>query len=915
MRPSAPHEPISSHSRTLHKYSRSPNFSNVVDKYDHPKCKLNLDLKLIESKDTALAIYNPDSISRSSLNSIASLDLDRRRPEFCTRSLPRRKANYDSAACMYRTRSHSGFINSYIKDPEPIHFHVPKYHSCGAVNKLGCEIPKINARYKQFGSLYYSIDNIHQDCDEKEHNKKTTNEVKIKEIEIQNTCCDEEFVESQEFNEDNYIGDLGTSFSSDNETVIETNQMKCQDDGDGNYKLNNDDVYRAECVVVEIDSDDKNSISFESVEGEYHSFNEDMFEQVVYESPVKDLVDKDIRDYSVPIVVYCEDYNKNKSPRKSPVKKMETVKQNILEPILEESKSSYGESSNDSNKIECKNESTSSVRGQIEQVNSENETVDDDISTSAHIKTFYHNTINNCTLPDTDCNKESRLSCETSSMSGTAIASFDSTAEFEKFEVISEVLAIILTKINYELTVINSKFNDVKTINIEEINLPIEEETFSITEIINDIEVGVMFNDTPSVEISDSYVNDSEKIVESIVYYIFDYALCICTQKHKIEKKPKSVVTIVDVEDIIHTTCPEWINFNNGNYVSKEVHLTPTKEQLAMVDRSDSMNEYFSDKSSDVNEDSQEFLTAANSPEQYVSNEFILKDYIDEDSETVLKFLKNCIDNKKCNDSREHYTDTFVADVISDILERSLLEMTDSLQRSDEINVSLNETFVLKENEIMNEAFIDVDCNRSSLPSDSNALDLCEESPIKANSSLEDSSLYERDESIFSSPFVKRSQVLSMSQKVHTGGIKYWLSFDDNLVTGTNRRKFFKKVEENQMPSFVLVDLKEDSYEKELIGLENNDIRRPTVLLDEYGLNSNPNPNGHFSPSFNSFDSEDEGCKEKLIYDSREVNGRRLASSWPPFEDSLFYKIITNFKMSESLDLSDLSYTRFENCL
>lgn len=310
--------------------------------------------------------------SLSSLCSIPSLEWDGRCKSdyvFRTRSLPRQRVPNSNK--LYRTQSHSGFINSYIKDPQPFHYHLPKCKSCGATNSsYAWEVVK-DEKKRKLSSIYFSVDNIPQKCLE-ECGKVVKIEEKIVPV-FKTPKIDTEFVESQEFNEDNYLADV-TSFSSENQTVIEQPHFDTALDlsndvsntqfdtvhqntpesspksGEceiqtGNFTDNEvfevnisaNDIFRAECVVI---TNEENNTSGE---GEYHSFSDD-YEDVMYDSPVKELVEKDIRDYSIPIGFYCEDYIRKegvRSPRKSPAKRETKI---VLEPILEESKSSCDDS-------------------------------------------------------------------------------------------------------------------------------------------------------------------------------------------------------------------------------------------------------------------------------------------------------------------------------------------------------------------------------------------------------------------------------------------------------------------------------------------------------------------------------------------------------------------------------------------
>lgn len=258
-----------------------------------------------------------------------------------------------------------------MKDPQPFHYHLPKCKSCGATNSsYAWEVVK-DKKKRKISNIYFSIDNIPQKCfDDCEKVVKVEEKVvpvfKVPKI-------DTEFVESQEFNEDNYLADVN-SFSSENQTVIEqstfdtaldlkkdvsntqfdtvhqnTPESSPRSGGCEIQKVNEidsdvfdvknslSDIFRAECVEI---TNEGNT----SGEGEYHSFSDD-FEEGIYDSPVKELVEKDIRDYSVPIDFYCEDYLRKegvRSPRKSPAKREPKI---VLEPILEESKNSNDDSS------------------------------------------------------------------------------------------------------------------------------------------------------------------------------------------------------------------------------------------------------------------------------------------------------------------------------------------------------------------------------------------------------------------------------------------------------------------------------------------------------------------------------------------------------------------------------------------
>ncbi|KAJ2939509.1 hypothetical protein O0L34_g6337 [Tuta absoluta] len=406
-------EALSANKRSVHEYSRNANFKNTVHMFDsidseqkHPKCKVSLNAKLtldkvefrnVDPKSSNATTSNLDvtyklgkksvavnaldlyqagrASSQSSLCSIPSIEWDGRcRSEYAlrTRSLPRKLKNTSST--LHRTQSHSGFVN-FNKDPEPTHYHLPRCNSCGATNtSYAWEIPKEERRKKSSCSLYESVGNLHQKCLDEIANVPDIVKVKENFVPVFKVAklpdTENEFVESQEFTEDNYLGDLGnSSFSSDNKTVVEKINETVQevtltelkivevvtDEKNAANNVSTGDYNDTESAPAVYESEDINNNTMDSVEGEYHSFTEDMgFEEAVYESPVKDLFEKDIRDYSVPVDVYFKDYKKL-SPEKSQQKRLET--KSGLEPILEESKSSYDDSGNASNdKIDLKSE-------------------------------------------------------------------------------------------------------------------------------------------------------------------------------------------------------------------------------------------------------------------------------------------------------------------------------------------------------------------------------------------------------------------------------------------------------------------------------------------------------------------------------------------------------------------------------
>ncbi|CAH4034323.1 unnamed protein product [Pieris brassicae] len=830
--------PHGAHKRTLHSFPRSSNFNHIVQKYEGPKCKQNLNQKLTAA-DT-IAVYK-DNVSCSSTFSLQSLDSF---PKYHmrTRSLPRKlKTEFTP---VYRTRSHGAFVNSYINNPEPEHFHVPKCDSCGSINNTyAWEMRKIDPKYKQYGSLYYSIDNLANGVEElKMYSKpKITQTSDSDEVPTLDLKCEEEFVESQEFNEDNYFDDVTNCLS---ENHIETAEVQRAEDA------KSEGIFRAEYVTVQTQTD----FSYNTLdsEGEYHSFTEDMLEDidaVVYESPVKNLVDKDIRDYSVPINFYCEEYGKKDSPRVSPLKKKEAPK-NILEPILEESKS-YEESTSDSNKTQ--HSETDLTDPKIVPKNEE-------IDTHPFFEDFKR--------PKEPPKRESllqndaRSSCGMSTLS--TVNSFDSTAEFEKLEAVTEIIDLILGKINFVVDRNENLFaKSIQDANNEPNGL------FSITDIISDIENNVP--DHTPVDISDSFMTDSLRVAEAVLYYIFNRAIC-SSHSRKSKQITKTVITIVDVEDILLTTSREWMGIFHD--------FTFNEISDVIVD------------SRDTNKGRQQFDNKSEEVHIVLNMSHGVPLYLDNigsntsDSNEDLPFYGNDTDFPDCppdatpksEDNKNSDNNEFnlnanhnfeeSSDTICDLLEKSINTIS-------HLKEDMNETFVIQDK--MNEAFVDSQFSHSSTPQ--RVVFECHESPINA-------SRYERDDSILS-PFLKKTQVLSMSQTEHRGGIKYWVSFSDDIETEKDGRSL-KKFNDDSVPSYYVVDFEENDNGKVL---ERNDFSNET---------------------FSKYDScESEKMEGKLIYDLREK--RRMSRSWPPTDESLFYRILSNFRMSQSFELSDLNYTKFEN--
>ncbi|GBP55269.1 Protein hu-li tai shao [Eumeta japonica] len=547
--------------RTNNNYSRSPSFDNVLRFYESKeptspridtKCKLSLDFRGSETLIRASREVNNsgNTSSRSSLCSVPSIEWDAKfRPDFYfrTSSLPRSYKYGDRSHKLYRTRSHSGFINSYIGEPKPKHFHAPKSRSSSAEWTSEGKCSKID-RGPIVSSLYFSVDNIHQRCMEDSFGNKNNSFdiVKVKEtfvpvynVTIKGDSGENEFVESQEFTEDCYIDDVGANFSSDNQIVIDksngvprerisdrivivgqeianeiTNKTDkhCKNICGGVVDVTDDtslDLYKAECLMTEIENDNgKDYFVEDATLGEYLNFSGELDMEAVYENSVKELINKDIRDYSIPIKYYCDDYTNNHKPlsHRLQQKRVETIKNvNGLEPILEESKSSCTDESNSTNSLDAndKNIKTSNsnsaedtniastiehdvVNDNDDEILSKNIEHEIGLNTKESLKALglEYNTnknvggpkknsvsvqfeqyeiINNeslskksCLGPDIKtksslyCGAANRRKSDDSSTTFNSTSSFDSTSEYEHIEIVSDVISKLLDRISLE---------------------------------------------------------------------------------------------------------------------------------------------------------------------------------------------------------------------------------------------------------------------------------------------------------------------------------------------------------------------------------------------------------------------------------------------------------------------------------
>lgn len=1105
-----------------------------------PKCKVNLTPRLAHTVLTAHTAHEVgNESSRSSLYSIPSIEWDGRcKSDFGMRSksLPRYKPNK-----LFRTQSHSGFINSYMKDPEPMHYHLPRCRSCGATNVSYAFERELTKRekakkIKTHNSIYFSVDNIPQKCSEEADSDATYVKVQEKFVPVFKVEKKEtEFVESQEFNEDNYIGDIGNSFSSDNQTIIEKTDGIDQTDvlTDKSTQISKKPTVQEHIGVctadlVAADSLDDVNKTLDSIEGEYHSFT-DLEDS--YESPVKELVEKDIRDYSVPIDFYCEDFKIRDDAKKSPLK----IK-NILEPILEESKSSYGDDSNLSQN-EKKEELVEGIVGDVvntavlasqlkleiatnagHKVTTESLVVEcsrlesysvneegSDI-TANDVESFttnnlltaidvYENATSEQDMVDmvydnvfdilssgneSDTNTVKRQNSLASILSSTERNSFDSTAEFEKYEVVSEVLSAIINRIDFVDLVVNPKV--APNIEIIEQDFVTDDvtETFSIAKIIEDIEQNVCLNETVLTEVSETDISLANKVIESILYYIFDRAMFINHQKEKGSKKTvKRVVTVADFEDILFTAQPIWREAGDYNdFVPVEEEHSEERDFYAIKDffnakclenvadkNTSILRVNIECKSANKVRDSKEIETIysavvsnassseiKDSDEDHIQQEFnsqevktgnihFLVNNIENHEKTHRKeidvhqeFVPNAIEKladelisskiANCNiteefpitnDNTEHFlNETYVESsdmnnafcedfsqvedpTISSHTEDNFATLDIDLTAELKENISLEPESIIKENisnisqeefhSSANDEFKDISDRTeefASFSTQSNVTNIEEYlSPIKEFPSPNDEPAFSpkyrdisqknlaevgerhdpsrkrkhmsvkeaqsrssspnrkttkkfeltespiksgnRKMSDMDSPFMRKANVLAMSQTEHSGGVKYWLSFDEHLPVDHDKHVVVRSAKsiDDTLPSFISIDIDEniESKSNEFYEIETKQsTKRTSVLMNEYTEKEVNIP----APSASSIEydlvddpdlvqSDPNVPQKRLLYELHSRPTQRKYSSWPPFEDTLFYRIISKFRMSESFDPNDLEDPNFDS--
>ncbi|XP_068626108.1 uncharacterized protein [Battus philenor] len=910
-------ETLSCNARSKHSFPRNPNFENFVHKFEtvdikkHPKCNL---------KD-GLSSKEIGPFRRNYTESVSSLD---------------------------------------------------------SISSLEWDDPKGNFKPKSHRSLYFSVDNLHRTSSRVLNFEPKPSVVKVTKDFVPvfkvESKVNAEFVDSQEFNEDNYL-DISNSFSTENQTIVE-NKKEIKDDTKiecssivHNQEVDNTDECNNNCV----DKVEEDNISVESLEGEYHSFHDDIdLEEGVYDSPVKKLMEKDIRDYSVPMDIFYSDYRKNDKPSHQSPKKYDNKKVTTLEPILEESKSLSDESNNISsldsikntdnassatieNSDECskniKDEDTETCANnkntdknnkndisELLRINGGNDSGDNDLTKGILIPNPIHISNNEKSSFIIDgkivtASEMLRLSYGSSLTSSETGLSLDSTAEFEKLEIVSELLGILINRVHSETLcdavppladyqnslVLCETQNDNNESIITEASSNSSQtqfENFSIMQIVKEIEC---CESTDSTNSSGTTVNIADGVVEAIIYYIFDTAFYKATRRSKQVQLQKRVITVVDSEDILYTTTPQFLCIN----------VTLTEEDCPLdleIKKSYHLEENHNINVNDLVRDTGVMEEDIDKNVTKIDDNDALKNIINADlkvDDNIIDEYLECDNNEtqgSCdsNWSLKCYCNCTNLEISDTDVETTIAETT----RDNSQEVSLNETFVLTDiyEGDMNTAFVeDKDsAGRSSSPRKSNSVfDNCTESPIRnTDDSFHGSDLsvlYEKDNTLLGSPFVRQTPVLPMSLTQNRGGIKYWLSFDDSTTDYLEKplSRSVRRFEDAKMPSFVSLDV--DKKQEDRPHWRNNLIQRPGVLAKDFNLNSDSfNTASPFKSVYNTCESSIQDSsqeRQRLLYDSRanlKTKCDRLCTSWPPYEETVFYRIISKFRMSESFDPNSL---------
>lgn len=1122
----------STNSRSRHDYSRTNNFDTITKFYEfsnniditkaQPKCKVSLNRRLassnehvnVEALDMRSLGYGS---SRSSLYSVPSIDWDyRNKYEFRTRSLPRPRKYRGS---IYRTNSHSGFVNAFIKNPDPVHYHIPRSKSCGTIeSSMFMDFPKTvfncdSSRTRHHNSLSSigKSEFCKETCDGSDLGlvKAKLTEIPVFDLEKQL----DEFIHSQEFNEDSYINYI-TGYPIEKETVIDKtspsnvlsrenllniigpesklipqlkelydqvdsnlyraecaqatyNDLQPTSDNDIEMKEEQNvdvDLYRAECVyATENGVNNDETFTSDTIVGEYLNFSGEFdIEPTDFVSPVKELIKKDIRNYSVPLNYYCDDYITPKTKEKSPYKVIEQI--NPLEPIMEESKSSYGDetsSGNLSNESKLINKPEETLLSEVtNDVDLSKESFDDmgevtelmeniiqRVLLLAELKEIvskmYQNsceplqskcekepdmdtiesaiavyTIDECSVcsnnedevidalfndivnslskdldkepglvsadtPDIDvkCIEVSVQDCmvlQYRVSSSVDLTSFNSTVEFENLEAVAEILTLLFDKVQYEITskdhaaklmtgrldLIGNVLEDRENEMDESVTDCSDDNTnsnFSISTLVQYFEeknkpFGVC-SDSDLTDVSDvDKRSDACKIVESVIYYIFEEVFHFIKIKNNKDKKVKEVITVVDSEDILYTATSLW---NQSSLVDKIIDeiISESIEEILNTDLTGNTDltelqesgraHILSEKleSSLDNELNKCIIVKSIDFLSPPKNFKVVSDEIQCDDERQSSDLEIATDNKQdCLDSLSDEKENAMDTPIQVILEKHEVDPAQCTEGFESISKEMNVLYTRTENCIdsLNRGInyvtkkldFDEDDDVCSVKSETslktfviddeatNAVDdmnnaFCddgvfnisydESSMTSCDRTYDCSNLYERDDAILGSPFVKRLSVLSMSQIEQTGGIKYWLSFDDCQQCDSKEGRPMRRFVEDKIPSFLsyeTAELENDSRNAQYTTPDqekryNSDSFSSALTCKNHDLDSSI-PEG--KPS--AFDVSNVQVSSSDMNKGGENRNffQGYSSSWPPYEDTVFYRILSKFRLSESFD-------------
>lgn len=936
-------------------------YENIVDKLTvakvHPNCKVSLNSRFKTVVDTKNKTESSSHVydSKSSLHSVVSLDWDakdRNDYVFKTRSLPRRTKVSSEKSKLYRTHSHSGFVNAFIKDPNPKHFHLPKSKSCGAINNnLLWELSRECTQ--QFSSNNSDINNIPEDG--LQNSVKLVN-VCLKVVESKQNF-QMTFIDSQEYIEDSYISTDTTTVSTDetDNDKVECNSIVKLDEADAICEKHEPIFSKDFCSDIDFS---ESTMHFEEID----------FELGYYKSPVKDLIDKDIRNYIVPIQLYDDNSASDiVSPKQSPRKVTEFFKPMTV--ILEE--------------IVCSTDSITS-KDSVEKSD------DDPVLLNTTFKCETNEFGENLTAKEL-LEKSTKVidftSMFSTNNSNTSVNSVDKFEEIDSVrDLTNSILDIAENKIQIEY-----KKNGETGGNVFNDNILIDDANLKSDDDNNLIKKNYVSDDESTKKIL-CKITDFIKPIEVISEEFFLYSTEATTSKDSLE----------NIDDDQITTFKYETNEFNNNLTSKE--LFEKKVSTKVIDFTNMFSNTFSN--SNDSEDSLDEFEKLESVSyithlilDIVDNEiqtkyektckvgsFFNKNiYIDdthlksdEDSNLLKKFSKT----KQLSTHKETKTQLKANDILSIVNELDTSNCSIELKNANNVFEDKNlqnltskrkydntsnycvinpdtdtnsfikglfvENFEKETERELNESdtigsnlkatarkdFLDLDASKELLyETFAQGVNENESETINmafiedTNSPVSNEVLFcDEKKSSFGST-LKKPSVLSMSQTEHSGGIKYWMTFDDDNKTEQNKYSSRRgsRFKVDQIPSFLAFEKDKKSSVQTCSNKYSKDISRSpcnvnvTLSSESYGTASGDDgfDTSHLQSNSSYLDSmvtvlsceSDTSTSGKiLLYNSNKANlTRRQHLSWPPYDMSLFYRILSKFRLSNSLDIDNIN--------